>query len=622
MKRRLAALAASLLLVLLFQPGGGVPSVRANPGLSKLQQRLISGTASLELNGVNGTNSSLRSFVPRGVGDCTQTIGSNVKVNQNCENVADPSLQGRSQAQNETTVAADPLNPSHVVAGFNDYRRGDGSCGAAYSLNGGQSWNDTTIPMGFVNGSAFGGVAREYFQAGGDPAVAWDTKGNAYFDCQMFQRGLAATNNRDYSSGIYLFRSTGNFGASWNFPGQPVAQDFDTNGSSLIDKPYMTVDNHVGSPYQDRIYVTWTFFAADGSGIIYGAYSSDYGRTFSTPVVVSGSSSLCTVTYSVPTSISTCNENQFSQPFTGPDGALYVVYDNYNNTVTGNDNRNQVLLVKSTDGGATFSAPVKVADFYDLPDCATYQAGQDAGRACVPEKGSGTNSVFRAANYPSGAVNPTLPSQVIVTFGSYINTDSNESNGCAPAGLSSSTGANLYTGVKTAGACNNKIVLSVSSDSGSTFSGGSLDPRLLPTVNTAKGQSTTDQWWQWAAYSPKGTLAVSYFDRQYGSDETSGTMDISVSASSDLARFHVSSATSSSMPLPTQFSDAQGNSLFFGDYAGLTAANTALAVWMDTRNPELFTCSTTGAPTLCGAIKANGLLANDQDIFANGVGLP
>ncbi len=69
-----------------------------------------------------------------------------------------------------------------------------------------------------------------------------------------------------------------------------------------------------------------------------------------------------------------------------------------------------MLLAKSVDGGNSFSAPVKVADYYDLPDCLTYQ-GKDAFSACVPEKGSSTNSFFRAANYPSGAVNPTNSSQ-------------------------------------------------------------------------------------------------------------------------------------------------------------------------------------------------------------------
>ena len=106
-----------------------------------------------------------------------------------------------------------------------------------------------------------------------------------------------------------------------------------------------------------------------------------------------------------------------------------------------------MLLSKSTDGGASFGAPVKVGDYYDLPDCNTYQ-GDDAGRACVPEKGSSTRSVFRATNYPSGSVDPKHPNRVVVTYGSYINRDSKESNGCIPAGLDADFGTNLYTGVK------------------------------------------------------------------------------------------------------------------------------------------------------------------------------
>ena len=155
----------------------------------------------------------------------------------------------------------------------------------------------------------------------------------------------------------------------------------------------------------------------------------------------------------------------------------------------------------------------------------------------------------------------------MVTFGSNINTDSNESNGCTPAGLNPNTGLNLYTGVKTPGACNNKIVLSVSSDGGATFTGTTTDPRKLPVVSTAAGQATTDQWWEWTTFTPSGTLVSSYYDRKYGTDETTGTMDVSVSSSSDLATFGVTRATSASMPLPTQFPDTQGNSVFFGDYS-------------------------------------------------------
>ena len=123
----------------------------------------------------------------------------------------------------------------------------------------------------------------------------------------------------------------------------------------------MTVDNHIGSPFQDRIYVTWTEFTSDGTAYIWESYSNDYGEHFSPRVLVSSNTALCTNTYGVVTPHGNCNENHFSQPFTGPDGALYVTFNNFNNTVTGLDNRNQILLAKSTDGGATFSAPVRSA---------------------------------------------------------------------------------------------------------------------------------------------------------------------------------------------------------------------------------------------------------------------
>ncbi len=598
--------------------------------LSKIQKRLLDGFAALELNPNNALTRkpNANGFSHSQDDGCPLKRGDNVKVNQNCLNVTDANLQGRAQAENETSIAQDPNHPGHILASYNDYRRGDSNCFGAFSLDGGQNWTDTVIPMGFTRGTAFGGVPREYWESGGDTAVAWDTKGNAYFQCMVFERGQPTTNNPDRSSAVYIFRSTGNNGASWNFPGRPVVENNDVAGSGAVleDKPYTTVDNHVGSPFQDRIYVTWTEFAADGSAYIWESHSNDFGEHFSPRVLVSGNSPLCVNTFGAGTPNGTCNENQFSQPFTGSDGALYVVFDNFNNAVTGNDNRNQILLAKSTDGGNTFSAPVKVSDYYDLPDCVTYQ-GQDAGRACVPEKGSSTNSVFRATNYASGAVSPENPSQVVVTLGSYINVHSNESNGCTPAGLAAD-GNNLFTGVKTPGACNNDILLSVSNDGGVNFTGTTTDPRQLASITTGKRQATTDQWWQWAAFTKSGKLAVSYFDRQYGNDETTGTSDISLSGSNkQLSDFNSVRVTSSSMPLPTQFPDAQGNSVFYGDYTGLSVVdNTAHPLWMDTRDEDLFLCPGTGVPGVppatCTGVEANGLQANDQNAYTNAVGVP
>jgi hypothetical protein len=534
-------------------------------------------------------------------------------------NLSDSDLQGRGQANNETSIAQNPFNKKQMVASNNDYRRGDGTCGASYSADGGRSWQDSTVPNGFTR-SPDSHFAREYWQAGGDTSVAWDTRGNAYLSCQLFNRGAPTSPNPDASSTFVVFRSTGNGGASWNFPGRYVRTNFDPNDTTgaLEDKQLIAVDANVNSPFRDRVYVSWTEFASDGTGYIYEAYSKDYGESFSAPVLVSSNSALCGNTYGLPTPRGSCNENQYSDPFVGPDGALYVAYANFNNVVSGKDNRNQMLLAKSTDGGASFGTPVKVGDYYDLPDCQTYQ-GDDPGRACVPEKGSSTKSVFRAVNYPSGAVNPNNAHEVSVTYGSYINKNSNESNGCVPTGFSQ-FGINTFTGVKTPGACNNDILISTSDNGGSSFSGTNTDPRQQTDVTQSRAQSTTDQFWQWSGYSTRGVFATTYYDRQYGNDEFNGSSDLSLSASRDTTRFDSTRVTTSSMPAPTEFYGTKGGQ-FYGDYIGLAVdKNSAYPIWSDTRNIDLFLCpnSATGPgnpPKVCSATETNGQTANDQDIY-------
>jgi hypothetical protein len=161
--------------------------------------------------------------------------------------------------------------------------------------------------------------------------------------------------------------------------------------------------------------------------------------------------------------------------------------------------------------------------------------------------------------------------------------------------------------------------LSVSNDGGATFTGGATDPRALKDITRQGDQKSTDQWWQWLAFTPSGKLAVSYYDRQYGNDETTGYSDFSMTASSDLVKFTARRATSSSNPPPTQFSG-----VFMGDYTGLEAVDRgrvsiAYPFWSDTRNAELFLCPGTGAPgvppQVCTASAPNASVANDQEVF-------
>jgi hypothetical protein len=596
--------------------------------LTPAQKAHASGLLSLELGGkglrtATPARSSLTTVTPPA---CDVNRGSDIQVNQDCLNITDSDLQGRGQAQNETYVAVDPLNSRHIVAGYNDYRRGDSTCGVSYSTNGGAAWADATMPNGFVRGTAFGGTPRQYFQASGDPSVAWDTRGNAYYTCLEFKRGAGATEDADQSSAFYLYRSTGTNGASWNFPGRPVAEHNDVAGAGnfLLDKPLMAVDDNTTSPFRDRIYVTWTTYAADGTAYIYEAYSADYGEHLSAPVLVSANSPLCPRPASATHPLGTCDNNSFSEPFTAPDGTLYVVFDNYNSARSGAaDNRSQVLLARSSDGGASFSAPVKVGDFYDLPDCATYQGGANAGSACVPEKGSTAASIFRASNYPYGAVDPSHPGTIAVTYGSYINRNSNETDGCVPAGVNAATLQNLYTGVKTPGACHNAIVLSVSRNGAASFTGTSQDVRSLPVAESTAAQRTTDQYFHGMAFTSSGTLVTGAYDRSYGDDETTGFSDISVLTSANLNSFNTSQrVTTASMPPATEFGGG-----FFGDYAQLAVAGTtAHPVWSDTRPRDLFLCPGTGTPgnppQVCNGAGVNFSPANDQDVYTAAVSVP
>src|SRR5689334_6658247 len=92
-------------------------------------------------------------------------------------------------AQNETPIAANPLNPSNLITGANDWNFNDG-CAVNASFDGGQTWT-ATLPNGFLpgvtrftNDPSVPGTG--FFEAGGDPAVAFGPDGTAYFVCQAF----------------------------------------------------------------------------------------------------------------------------------------------------------------------------------------------------------------------------------------------------------------------------------------------------------------------------------------------------------------------------------------------------------------------------------------------------
>jgi hypothetical protein len=269
--------------------------------------------------------------------------------------------------QNETAIAVDPNNSSRIVAAANDYvtrtwscfigstpcsALGDGYSGTYFSTNGGSSWCCSSSDPSHL-GTLIPGVTRlagGQYDAGGDPSVAFDSRHNVYYAGLGFDR-TSAPNTVAVNKGTF-----GPGGLTWS---APTFINATTSPSTLNDKEWIAVDSHVSSPFRDRIYVTWTrflFSATSGAYVqspIMFASSSDGGATFTDPKLISGN-----VLY-----------GQGSRPVVGPDGTLYVFWDA--------STRQQALdsewVVKSTDGGATWSKPAAVstvADTLSLRDTA------------------------------------------------------------------------------------------------------------------------------------------------------------------------------------------------------------------------------------------------------------
>ncbi len=310
-------------------------------------------------------------FVQSSVLDGTSIAGPNVLVNQDTAGAP----------QNETSIAVDPNNPNRIVSSANDYvsrtwtctingtpcsALGDGYSGTYYSNDGGSTWCCASTDPSHL-GTLIPGVTRlagGQYDAGGDPAVAFDSRGHVFYAGLGFNRTSApntvAVNKGTFSAGGQL---------SW---GAPVFINPTKSPSTLNDKEWIAVDSHASSQFRDNVYVTWTRFkfnASNGSYVqspIFFVRSTDGGAHFSGPVAISGN-----VLY-----------GQGSRPVVGPDGTLYVFWDG----ATRHDALDSTWMVKSTNGGKSFSKPLAISALTDSD----------------PLK----NTAFRVNSFPAAAAAP------------------------------------------------------------------------------------------------------------------------------------------------------------------------------------------------------------------------
>jgi hypothetical protein len=457
---------------------------------------------------------------------CTADVAFGSNVMTNCDSVVLP--------HNETAIAVERDNPNHLVGGSNNTQlppsgtSGNARSALGYytSFDGGTTWLNGEIPAaGFAQAS--------------DPAVGIDRAGNVFMAIVAFDLGKGG---RALGGAIQVAHSNDG-GRTF---AAPVTVDESTSDGIQEDKPYLVVDASPGSPFKNSVYVTWTRFEFDSqdnyleSPIFFSA-SRNGGLSWSPPQEISGrNSALCTFSGTPLANDGRCREDQFSSPVVGPDGTIFVAFEN-DQAINDGQFRDQYLVVKSTDGGATWSEPVRASDI--IHDGSSDYPVNVVGRQTL------SNSQFRVNSAGNLAIDPQRSDLVLVW--------SDNRNGTA-----------THT--------NTDILIVRSSDNGQTWSGPAF-------VSSAPG----DQFYPWAAFGPDGTVHVSYLDRAYdpANSKYGVTLARMASAGGSLSRQRVDTGLSDPNHARWFSSSTGGKTLFLGDYTGLAVGSDGLAhpLWTDMR---------------------------------------
>ncbi len=489
--------------------------------------------------------------------------------------------------QNEPAVAVDPNNPQRVVAAMNDYvtrtwsctvgstpcsALGDGYSGTYFSNDGGATWCCVSSDPSNL-GTLIPGVdhlAGGIYDAGGDPSLAFNSTGAVFYAGLGFDR-TAPPNTVAVNVGT--FDSSGML--SWS---QPTFLNPTTSPATLNDKEWIGVDSHVGSPFQDRVYVSWTRFifnAATGAykqSPIAFVYSTDGGATFSSPQLIVGN-----VIY-----------DQGSHIVVGPDGTVYVFWEGSTRLAA----LNSIWVASSSDGGVTWSKPVAISTESDTPGPA--------------------NTVFRVNSFPAADI--STDGTLVAAWASEVPND-----GSTYMGLPGCAYFLVGTAAVRA-SCHTTVIVSMSTDGGMTWSTPApAFPALDAGMRTAVGYPVTnpdgstlnapsnpgriDMIFPAVAAGPAGQIFVS----AYAADTVSPWQTCAKGPAPPVGRitcdvlgpyinngrldYVVTNLTSGAVmnanTAPINTRDGFGGG-FFGDYTDLAVGSDGMfhAVWTDSNNVQ------------------------------------
>ncbi len=398
-------------------------------------------------------------------------------------------------------VQSTPRSESDIRVNYQDHQKivaASNSISAAgvqaqfHSADGGRTWGQTSLPL----------AAGDSFHS--DPAVDWTSDGTAW----AITIGLSGGGNR-----LRCYKSTDG-GASWTFDSTPSAAQ--TNA----DREIMWVDHSHTSPYKDQIYVTWH----NGVPGFVARRTTGPGAAWQSPVQVSGAE---TTGAALGGDIKT---NRFGDLFVfWPDG----------------DGSHKLRLAKSTDGGATFGAPIDMATIFASTRKLSIPA--DSGR-------------MARVSISAGAYRTTTKDLVYAVW-----PDLSGDPGCT-SGLGPQTNV--------ASTCKTRIWFSRSTNGGATWEA----PRKLHDLTSLNDQFHS----RLVVDDTDGKLVVIYYDTV--NDPARISTDVWVQVSSDEGvRWSTPRRITSAETDETAATADSGNQ--YGDYIGLSGrAGRFFASWTDRRS--------------------------------------
>ena len=315
----------------------------------------------------------------------------------------------------EPYVAADPTNPSHLVASFQQDRWNDGGSNGltnVVSTNGGASWTLASSQPKFSKCAGATPGSPGDFARATDPWVSFSSDGHiVYSISDSFNANGPAFGG---ASSIIISRSTDG-GTTWQ---TPVTARVDTSTTVLNDKESVTADPT--APL--TAYAIWDRLVSPSTHANPGAFN--HSPAFRGPVLFSKTTD-GGVSWSNGRVIFDPGEknqtigNQIVVPTAGPASGTLVDGFDLIQTKGGLGNNQRVTfsvaVIRSTDGGATWSQPIIVAQ----QNFANVSIAGHAVRSSdeLPEFATGPNGNLYAV-WQDGRFSPTGASKLALSVSS------------------------------------------------------------------------------------------------------------------------------------------------------------------------------------------------------------